>query len=523
MIFNSENLFLIPFLLTANRQKLIGMANVAQPGMDLAQFRAALGRIGFPVDVQDALNAHGINGMYNLMIYSKDQIKRVCTVIRERPVNPLHISIEQEQFLTAMRHWVKSRVRTNRSIDPNLFTRDTAIAESIKMVNIAEEVTTEKESDVKMPERFKMTSKWIVFSEAVDTYLNRLKGQGRIPLNYIIRSVQVPVPGAVYQTEQELMIATAPLQGDQFDIDNERVYGIIKQLILEGPAWAYVTSDVDRAKNGRAAWLALRAHYEGESFLNKQKEDAYKSIESVHYKGERSTFTFEHFTGILTKAYNDLQRYGEPVLEAKKVRDLLNKIGDPKLESAKQAIRINIIYKNDFAMAVNFLAESVETFDKSKSRMIGETTQSRGNSRTSSYRGRGRGPNNQYSTDTRQHGGQGRGGRARGNRGRGRHNRNAGRGTYIPHSEWQAMTPEQRQAFLQARAASRIHAITSSLTVPDDVSTITNGTLAPQQQQIAQVSQVATPSVQGTNASIAAISTVTPQMSAFGGRAAHRG
>jgi hypothetical protein len=170
-----------------------------------------------------------------------------------------------------------------------------------------------------------------------------------------------------------MLIATAPLTGHQFDIDNERVYGVIKQLTLEGPAWSYITSIIDQAKNGSQAWLALRAHYEGESFLNKQKEESYKIIEGVHYKGERVTFTFEHFTGILTKGYNDLQRYGEPVLEAKKVRDLLTKISDPKLESAKQAIRINPQYKNSFDLAINFLAESVETIDRSKPRMIGET------------------------------------------------------------------------------------------------------------------------------------------------------
>jgi hypothetical protein len=126
-----------------------------------------------------------------------------------------------------------------------------------------------------------------------------------------------------------------------------------------------VTNVIDRAKNGRAAWLALRAHYEGESFLNKQKEETHKIIENVHYKDECATFTFEHFTGILTIGYNTLQRYGEPVLEAKKVRDLLSKISDPKLESAKQAVRINAQYKNNFDLAINFLAESVETLDKS--------------------------------------------------------------------------------------------------------------------------------------------------------------
>jgi hypothetical protein len=242
--------------------------------------------------------------------------------------------MEQEQFLTAMRHWVKTRVRTNRDINPALFTREVAITEAIKMVNITEEEKPEKESDVKMPDKFKVTTKRIIFLEAVDTYLNRLCGQGRVPLNYVIRTVDVPVPGTQYSTEQEMIIATAPLTGDQFDLDNEQVYGIIKQLTLEGPAWSYITNVLDRTKNGRGAWLALHAHYEGESFLNKQKGETYKVIEGLHYKGERATFTFEHFTGLLTKSYNDLQCFGEPVLETKKVRDLLSKVTDPKLESA---------------------------------------------------------------------------------------------------------------------------------------------------------------------------------------------
>jgi hypothetical protein len=161
----------------------------------LASFRAALGRIGFSIPAQDALNRNGFNAMFNLMIYSKDQIKRVCTVIREDPVNPIPMSMEQEQLLTAMRHWAKTRVHTNRDIDPELFTCDVAISEAIKMVNVTEEVISENETDVKMPEKFKLTSKWIVFSETVDTYINRLRGQGRIPLNYVI------VPGTQYETE----------------------------------------------------------------------------------------------------------------------------------------------------------------------------------------------------------------------------------------------------------------------------------------------------------------------------------
>jgi hypothetical protein len=459
--------------------------------------------------------------MYNLFIYSNEQIKTVCKVLRERAVDLLNVSLEQEQFLTAMRNWVKTRVRTNRPIDTDLFTRDVAIAEAIKMVNQAEKTVLEKDTDIKAPEKFKFASKWIIFSESVDTYLNRLKGQGRVPLNYVLRTLEEPEEKTVFATEQELMIATAPLEGDQYDIDNERVFGIIKHLILEGPAWAYITDAVNRSKDGRTAWLILRTHYEGKSFLTKQKGEAYKVIEGLHYKGETLTFTFEHFTGLLTKSHNDLQRYGEPVLESKKVRDLLSKITDPKLESAKQAIRINNVYKNDFAMSVNFLAESVDTVDKSKVRNINAIQQGNRNgknNRSSSGRNaRGRGRNYKhytYQQTNAPYANRGRVGRGR-NSG---HNINGGHSvgtsTYIPPSEWNAMTSEQRQTFLQTRAASRIQAITTALN--DDVSAITN----PTQGQNTGVQQVATAQTAGAGVPLV----ITPAFNVpFGSRAAHTG
>ena len=87
------------------------------------------------------------------------------------------------------------------------------------------------------------------------------------------------------------------------------------------------------------------------------------------------------------------------------------------------------------------------------------------------------------------------------------------------------MTSEQRQAFLQARAASRIHALTSGVT-QDDISAVTNGTgmvTIPIRTggsipgtQVAQVSQAATVNTQNnTN-----INANAP--GPFAGRAAHR-
>jgi hypothetical protein len=66
-------------------------------------------------------------------------------------------------------------------------------------------------------------------------------------------------------------------------------------------------------------------------------------------------------------------------IRVQKVRDLLAKIAYPKLESAKQAIRINSVYKNDLSMVVNFLAESVKVVDRAKTRTIAHLTQNNTN------------------------------------------------------------------------------------------------------------------------------------------------
>jgi hypothetical protein len=70
------------------------------------------------------------------------------------------------------------------------------------------------------------------------------------------------------------------------------------------------------------------------------------------------------------------------------------------------------------------------------------------------------------------------------------------------------MTPQQRQTFLQARAASRISALASTVTPSDDVSAITTPTGIQVSTQVTQIRQDQPTAV-----------TSGP----FGGRASHRG
>jgi len=120
----------------------------------------------------------------------------------------------------------------------------------------------DKESVAKAPDKFKIISNWKVFPEALETYLMQLLGSGRVPLSYIICLDAVVTPDAAYATEQARLVALAPLNGSSYQPDNARVYGIIKQLVLEGPGRTFIMR-YDTSADGQGAWLALRAHYDG--------------------------------------------------------------------------------------------------------------------------------------------------------------------------------------------------------------------------------------------------------------------
>jgi uncharacterized membrane protein YgcG len=425
---------------------------------NLTAFHEALGRIGFSQAAQNAISNQGFSNVALLGLITSDQVKQVCKLIREDPVTPVPINMLQQQMLLAFRFWVVNRQRLGLPVDAEDFTAITAFEQSQLMVRLQEdEAVADKESIAKLPDKFKQPSQWRVFAEMIETYLSQLKGSGRVALNYVIRKNTVPVPGMIFQTDAEQAVAISPLAGEQFNRDNAKVYGILKQLCLEGPGRSYIL-DFDSAKNGRGAWLAMYNHFEGDSYRNRAKLEAYSTLEHIHYDGEKKGFTFEKFVEKHNECYLELARHNEPVYEEKKVRDFLQRINASELQAAKQQVRANENMMGNFQLAANFIALSV-TPAKQSSRYVA-AAQTDWNPSGRGGRGKGGRSNNDRNKE-RHKGGRGGGGRQQnrsgrggGGRGRGggRGNQNTGHYTY---EEWSAMTREQRDSILEARGTKR--------------------------------------------------------------------
>jgi hypothetical protein len=130
---------------------------------------------------------------------------------------------------------------------------------------------------IKTPEPFKKDTKWRAWKESILTYLHLKKGQANVPLAYIVREYDYPLPGMTYQTVHDELVASAILHGPEYNTNNGIVYNLLQSLTLNGPAWAWI-STYEHVRDGRNAWKALINYYKGDSMKTRSKQECYDAI-----------------------------------------------------------------------------------------------------------------------------------------------------------------------------------------------------------------------------------------------------
>jgi uncharacterized protein YxeA len=106
---------------------------------------------------------------------------------------------------------------------------------------------------------------------------------------------------------------------------------------LEGTGHVYILP-FDAAQNGRNAYLALYEHFESDSLCNRSKNEAYQTLQILHYNGEKKGFTFETFVEKHNEAYLELEQQTELVYEEMKVHNFQEKMSTPELQAAKEQV-----------------------------------------------------------------------------------------------------------------------------------------------------------------------------------------
>ena len=113
-------------------------------------------------------------------------------------------------------------------------------------------------------------------------------------------------------------------------------------------------------KYGRRSMKALLYHFSGEGNASRNKADADRLKETLHYKNERA-MTFEIFLTQCQKMYNIYEKEGEEMSDDAKIRFLFKRVQHPNLQGAIEALKARLA-TNDaitYTQAANHLSTAV--------------------------------------------------------------------------------------------------------------------------------------------------------------------
>jgi hypothetical protein len=146
-----------------------------------------------------------------------------------------------------------------------------------------------------------------------------------------------------------------PLEGRNCKHDNKLVFQVLKSVCIKSNAWTWIQS-IDRTGNGRKAWLALVAHYDGMGEFNKHVKKVKEKISCLHFK-DKKVFPIEIFVTKLKENFHVLLKdKNEELTDKQMVNKLLLGIRSTDASIASAKINVYQNYRANFDRAVEFLS-----------------------------------------------------------------------------------------------------------------------------------------------------------------------
>jgi hypothetical protein len=212
-----------------------------------------------------------------------------------------------------------------------------------------------------------------MWNELFQNYLGSLLNRYRVPLLYVLREDQTalidPIEIAALPTAHERFLQTTPLEENQYETDNGRVFELLESLLIKGTYHSYI-EPYKVARDGRGGYMALMMHFEGPTVIGTSLEDSYSQLEKLQFSGDKANFSFDNFVDRHVKAYSNIKRLGdedEVISDKKKVRDFLSRIqtNDAALLSAKVQVIASPAMSSDFTSCCDFMRQIAQTVSKS--------------------------------------------------------------------------------------------------------------------------------------------------------------
>ena len=389
-------------------------------------FNELLRRLAFPViNVNRLINEEGINTANTLANTRLEDLELSMTSVNRlfgsttTAARRIYFAPIRMLKLKALAAYLKRCINTHRIPDIRLIT-EASVNLFVQNLDTWIETSGDIEDIIKQASINFDPTKFIKFREKIETLVSSIKGIRGINLDYLTRDTDpLPHPPNLIEDSSpnvnslDFMRLNTTHTGPDFNKDNQDLFTLLRNFLTGTDGWN-VISKFQRNKDGRSAYLALRAHYEGASFHDLIKSRANNMMLRTFYKGDTTKFTLEKFVSIHLEAHRMFEDVGEPLSESIKILNFKGGIRpEAGLESALDVARGLQDVNNNFDNFSNHITEGV-TNRRSRREMFRTSSNTR---EVSAY---GRGARGRGGGRVRGRGRSGRGS-SRG-RGRGRHN-----------------------------------------------------------------------------------------------------
>lgn len=364
-------------------------------------FSTAFVRLGFSQEAAALLSDKDKENISveTLSFYDEKAVKILCATLRKpggtiadpsnegkKIPNPgVYVSTRAELSLTAACFMAAHYKRTLRTLTAADITVQKV--ERYKLYKEAEDNHKDPDDILKLIKPDKI----IDFIDDWPEHLALYDGQNARPLSYVIRKdVLVPpdatdiafgVTGSKYASLREEIIARADHSAPQYHIDNARVFDLLNEAVSEHKHVKTWIKPYAASRDGRAAWMAFKAHYRGSSEIEAIETAAENRLENLIYRGEKPRYNFETHVSMHRKSHQEIEKAtGIDIPEPTKVRRLIKSLQTSTMTVPIATIRAQENLRINFDATVNYLRAFISSIEGDQRNVSQVSTRKRSSS-----------------------------------------------------------------------------------------------------------------------------------------------
>ena len=235
--------------------------------------------------------------------YAMDGIKSCISSINCLAVNREGVAFPSTNAkrVYTLADWVNRKIICGVVVDPNKLT-PTAL--TLALANYPTHgIQLDADNNVDKSDEFKYET-WSDWQDSVVTFIKGKKAMKKdVPLYYVICKTPNPIL-PTNTTKEDENIYNAPHISVAFKADNKSVH----VYLTNGTDAEQWTKQHTHTQDGKLAWRQLCNYYDGPAEVDKHITVVKSYINAHNYKNEAS-FSFEHYSTKLRKAFLTLDQY----------------------------------------------------------------------------------------------------------------------------------------------------------------------------------------------------------------------